>query len=313
MSKQKYTKKIELLELPRIKDRVTFIYVEYAKINRQDSSITVVDKNGVVRIPSAMIGVLLLGPGTDITHRAVELIGDTGAAMVWVGERGVRQYAHGRALSHSSRFLIKQAKLVSNSRLRLGVARKMYQMRFPSEDVSSLTMQQLRGREGARVRNLYREYSKKYGVKWDGRRYDPDDFASASVANQALSSANFALYGLVYSVIAALGISGGLGFIHTGHDLSFVYDIADLYKANLSIPISFEIASEYDENHDIGRIARLRLRDEFYSGKIIENLVRDVQYLLDIEEDATISANVIKLWDEKENHVEYGINYEERE
>ena len=71
-------KKTELNELPRMSDRVTFIYIEHAKINRSDSAITVIDSRGIAKIPAAMIGVLLLGPGTDISHRAVELIGDTG-------------------------------------------------------------------------------------------------------------------------------------------------------------------------------------------------------------------------------------------
>ena len=116
MVKKSGTKKTSLRELPKISDRVSFIYVEHAKINRVDSAITVLDSNGTVRIPVAMIGVLLLGPGTDISHRAVELIGDAGTSMVWVGERGVRQYAHGRSLAHSTKFLERQAKLVSNSR-----------------------------------------------------------------------------------------------------------------------------------------------------------------------------------------------------
>jgi len=252
--KEKFgAKKTELRELPMISDRVSFIYVEHSKINRSDSAVTVSDSRGTVKIPAAMIGVLLLGPGTDISHRAVELIGDTGTSLVWVGERGVRHYAHGRALSHSTKLLESQAKLVTNTRSRLLVARKMYQMRFPDEDVSQLTMQQLRGREGARVRSAYRKYSKKYGVKWTKREYNVDDYHSGSIINQALSSANVALYGLVYSVVVALGISPGLGFIHTGHDLSFVYDIADLYKAEVTIPIAFEIASTSTEEEDIGR------------------------------------------------------------
>ena len=211
--KQSGARKTELPELPRIDDRVTFVYIEHAKINRQDSAVTVTDQRGIVCIPAAMVGVLLLGPGTDISHRAVELIGDTGTSIVWVGESGVRHYAHGRALAHSTRFLEKQAKLVSNTRSRLHVARKMYQLRFPDEDVSSLTMQQLRGREGARVRNAYRAYSQKYQVKWDKREYDPDDFESGTPVNQALSAANVALYGVVHSVIVALGLSP-LGFVH---------------------------------------------------------------------------------------------------
>jgi CRISPR-associated protein Cas1 len=201
MSKQSRAKKTSLTELPRIGDRVSFIYVEHAKINRQDGAITVSDSRGIVRIPAAMVGVLLLGPGTDITHRAVELIGDTGTSMIWVGERGVRHYAHGRALAHSSRFLVKQAKLVSNTRTRLVIARKMYQLRFPNEDVSKLTMQQLRGREGARIRKVYREQSQRTGVKWTKRVYDPDNFEGGTPINQALSASHVALYGLVYSIV----------------------------------------------------------------------------------------------------------------
>jgi CRISPR-associated protein Cas1 len=310
-NKQSGAKKAELTELPRIDDRVTFIYIEHAKINRQDSAITVTDQRGIIRIPAAMVGVLLLGPGTDISHRAVELIGDTGTSMVWVGERGVRHYAHGRALAHSTRFLEKQAKLVSNKRSRLAVARKMYQMRFPNEDVSSLTMQQLRGREGARVRRAYRLYSKKYNVVWDRRNYNPDDFSSGTPVNQALSAANVALYGVVHSVIVAIGMSPGLGFVHTGHDKSFVYDIADLYKVEYTIPLAFEIASEVTPEDNIGRIARQRMRDKCVDGKIMKHIVRDVQFLMDVPEDEELFIDIINLWDDREKLVQHGVNYSE--
>ncbi len=311
MSIQAGAKKTELNELPRIKDRISFIYVEHCKVNRQDSSITVTDSNGTVKIPAAMLTVILLGPGTDISHRAVELIGDTGTGMVWVGERGVRHYAHGRALSHSSRFLEKQAQLVSNIRSRLKVAGLMYQMRFPDEDISGLTMQQLRGREGSRVRSIYKKYSEEYKVPWKGREYDPDNFEDGSVINQALSSAHVALYGLVYSVTVALGISPGLGFVHTGHDLAFIYDIADLYKSEVTIPIAFEIASNHSSEDDIGRLTRLRVRDAFIDGKIIQSIVRDVQILLEVEDNDMMEAEIISLWDEKEDRVSHGINYGE--
>ena len=150
----------ELQELPQIKERVSFLYLERCLINRQDSAITITDERGTVHMPAAALGVVMLGPGTNISHRAMELIGDTGTSVVWVGERGVRYYAHGRPLTHSSRLLVAQAELVSNTRSRLAVAREMYQMRFPGEDVSKLTMQQLRGREGSRIRSVYRKLSK---------------------------------------------------------------------------------------------------------------------------------------------------------
>ena len=296
--------KAEINELPRISDRVTFIYIEHAKVNRQDGAIVVSDSRGTVRIPVAMIGALMLGPGTDITHRAMELIGDMGTGIIWVGEKGVRHYAHGRALTHSTRFLESQAKLVTNVRSRIDVARKMYMMRFQGEDVSSYTMQQLRGHEGTRVRRLYAGLSKKYNVEWTGRDYKVDDFASSNIVNQALSAGNVALYGLVYSVISALGIS-------PGHDLSFVYDIADLYKADTTIPLAFEIASEFGEEDDIGSITRRKARDVFEEKKLVKQVVSDLQYLLDVGDEEKLEGEFLGLWDNKDQLVSYGVSYTE--
>ena len=274
----------ELQELPQIGDRMSFLYFERCKINREDSAITVTDEEGIVHVPAAAISVLLLGPGCSVTHRAMELIGDAGVTVVWVGEQGVRYYASGRPLTHSSGLLIRQAEMVSNQRLHLIVVRKMYQLRFPEEDVSGFTLQQLRGREGSRIRKVYQESAKKWGVKWNGREYRPEDFASGDPVNQALSSGHACLYGLAHAVIAALGCSPGLGFVHVGHENSFVYDIADLYKAETTIPIAFEIASEYTEKADdldeLPGVVRRRVRDELVSQHILERMVTDIRYLL---------------------------------
>lgn len=300
--------KTELNELGRIQDRISFLYLEHARVNRQDSAVTVTDQRGTVFIPSAMVSVLLLGPGVDVTHRAMELIGETGMAVVWVGEHGVRQYAHGRALGHSSRFLEQQAKLVSNRRTRVAVARKMYQMRFPKEDVSKLTMQQLRGKEGARVRRVYLEQSKKTNVPWDRREYKVDSFDSSTPINKALTAAHQALYGLSCSVIVALGASPGLGFVHTGHDMSFVYDFADLYKAKYSIPVAFEMAAKHG-NNDIVDWTRRGMRDVFANGKLVVQMVRDLKSLLDIDDD--IPAETMHLWDDRQGLQKFGVQYHE--
>lgn len=119
-----------LSELPTISDRMTFLYIEHCRISREDGAVIVKDMEGTVYIPAAAITVLLLGPGTEISHRAMELIGDTGISIIWVGEHGVRYYAHGRALNSHTRLLEKQARLVSNTRSHLEVVRKMYAIRF---------------------------------------------------------------------------------------------------------------------------------------------------------------------------------------
>ena len=298
----------DLQALPQIRDRMTFLYLEKCTIGRQDGAITVTDERGSVHVPAASISVLLLGPGTRITHRGMELIGDSGVTTIWVGENGVRYYASGRPLTHRAGLLMKQAALVSNMRSHLNVAKQMYQMRLPDEDVSGLTMQQLRGREGARVRGIYRQESQKWNVPWNGRQYDPDDFSSGDAVNQALSAGHACLYGLAHAVIAALGCSPGLGFVHVGHDCSFVYDIADLYKAETTIPVAFEIAAEQPE--DIGAAVRRRMRDEMMKAHILERMTNDIQILLSGNDDvAPIEANVVRLWDDDGGTVRNATSY----
>lgn len=282
-------------ELPRIADRISFIYLERCRVSRNDSGILVETKIGSYNLPVASVCSLLLGPGTTITHRAMELIGDSGTTVVWVGERGARYYAHGRPLTHTSTLLEAQASLTSNRGSRLRVARRMYQMRFPGEDVSHLTMQQLRGREGARIRRAYREWSEMTGVEWNGRNYDPEDYSSGDAVNKALSTANACLYGLVHGVIVSMGCSPGLGFIHTGHERSFVYDIADLYKTETSIPVAFKVASL--QNEDVSGTTRRAMRDSFSDGALTERIAHDVKnLLLESEVDDDPSTDSLSIW-----------------
>lgn len=302
-------KKADLHALPQIKDRITFLYLEHCRLNRQDGAVTITDIRGTVHVPAASLSVLLLGPGTNISHRAIELIGNSGTSIVWVGEHGVRYYAHGRPAAHSARLLIQQASLVSNVRTRIEVARKMYQMRFPNENVENMTMQQLRGKEGSRVRAIYRKFSNETGVAWNGREYDPNDYESGDTINKALSAAHAYLYGVAHAAIAALGCSPGLGFIHTGHECSFVYDIADLYKADFSIPVAFEVAA--DNPPDVGSATRRKMREKFSDGHILERAVRDIRSLLlgNEADEQEPEVNVLYLWDNLKGFVANAVSY----
>ena len=300
----------ELQDLPQVKDRLTFLYLERCQLSRQDSAITVLDEEGIIHIPAAAISVLLLGPGTTVTHRAMELIGDAGVSVIWVGERGVRYYAGGRPLTHRSGLLIRQAALVSDKKQHLQVVRKMYQLRFPGEDISQLTLPQLRGREGARVREVYRRASEEWGVEWNGRVYDPEDFSTGDAVNQALSAGHVCLYGLAHAVIAAMGCVPGLGFVHVGHEKSFVYDVADLYKAEVTIPIAFAIAAEQPE--DLPAVVRRRVRDAMVEQHILERMVHDIKYLLSDGEALPEDGNEVRLWNNQREAVANGISYGKR-
>lgn len=300
--------KPELQALTTIKDRITFIYVERCIISRDNGAITVHDEQGTKAIPAAMISTLMLGPGTDISHRAIELIGDSGASIIWIGEHGVRFYASGRALTNHSALLLQQAKYVSNEKLHIQVARKMYQLRFPDEDVSKLTMQQLRGREGSRVRRIYKEQSTKWNVEWKGRNYDPNEYETGDIVNKSLSSGNSCLYGIAHAVICALGCSPGLGFVHVGHELSFVYDIADLYKAEVTIPIAFEIAANNDIE-DVGSETRRKVRDILKNGQILDRMVHDIKCVLSDNFTEEDYKSTLYLWDNVDGNKNHGVSY----
>ena len=299
--------KPDLQALATIKDRITFVYAEHCKISRANGAITIHDEQGTKAIPAALISTLLLGPGTEISHRAVELISDAGVSIIWVGEHGVRFYASGRALTNHSALLLKQAKYVSNEKLHIQVARKMYQLRFPDEDVSKLTMQQLRGREGSRVRNIYKQQSKKWNVEWKGRNYDPESYEKGDIVNKSLSAGNACLYGIAHAVICALGCSPGLGFVHVGHELSFVYDIADLYKAEVTIPVAFEIASKKVE--EVDGETRRKIRDALKNGKILDRMVHDIKWLLSDDFKEEDYKSTLYLWDNVDGNKDHGVSY----
>lgn len=298
-------------QLNRVVDRISFIYLERCTLSRDANAATATNDQGTVHIPAAGVNVLLLGPGTRITHHAMMLIAQSGATAVWVGENAVRYYAHGVPLARSTRLLEAQAQAVSNRNARLAVARQMYALRFPDEVADHSTIQQLRGREGARVRQVYRRHSERTGVPWVRRDYDPEAFDKGDAINQALSSAHACLYGVVHAVIVGLGCSPGLGFVHTGHSRAFVYDIADLYKAEVTIPVAFECVAS--EPEDIAADARRRSRDAIRELRVIERCVRDVKQLLLPGEETEFEVDVSFLWDDKVGAVAGGVDYTEEE
>lgn len=199
-------------DLPRLEDRLSFIYVEHATISRDKGSLTVTDDTGVAHFPIASLNVLLLGPGTRMTHQAIALAGESACSFVWVGEQGVKFYAGSTPLDTKGRFITVQAKLVSNPSSRLAVAKKMYAYRFPDDDVESMNLRQLRGKEGSRMREVYVKEAKLNGVTWSSRKYQRGNFQASDDINQALSVASSCLYGVCHATIVSLGLSPALGF-----------------------------------------------------------------------------------------------------
>ncbi|MGW8697600.1 type I-E CRISPR-associated endonuclease Cas1e [Streptomyces eurythermus] len=295
-------------ELTRIGDRISYLYLERCTVHRDDNAITATDADGVTHIPSATIGTLLLGPGTRVTHQAMALLGESGAAVVWVGEHGVRYYAGGRALTRSSKLLEAQATAWANRRTRLEVARAMYRLRFPDEDPAGRTRDELLRMEGRRLKECYRRESGRTGVPWRRRDYHRDDFAAADAPNQGVTAAAQCMYGVAHAVVAALGLSPGLGFVHSGHERSFVLDIADLYKTEIAIPAAFDAAAEGED--DIPTRTRRALRDRINKTQLLDRCANDIKKLLRYEEsDAIADADHVGLQTDSGELLDSGRNY----
>jgi CRISPR-associated protein Cas1 len=301
--------------LPKVRDSWSYLYAEHCLVEQDDKAIKVVDKEGVTPIPCATLSLLMLGPGTKVTHAAIRTLAESGCMVAWAGEEAVRFYAVGMGETRSSANLLRQAAMHSDPELRLRVVRRMYELRFPEKLDPELTLKQIRGKEGVRVRDTYARWSRETGVKWSGRVYKQDDWRKAEPINRALSAANSCLYGVAHAAIVASGYSPALGFVHTGKMLSFVYDVADLYKAEISIPAAFRCTAGGEQKLE-SRV-RHQCRDQIREQRLLERVVSDLAGLFSVEGLAKREAELLDrydarpggLWDPEDGEVAGGVNY----
>lgn len=267
-----------------IKERLSIVFIEKGEIDVVDGAFVVVDLQGsrvrpvLTHIPVGGVACIMLEPGTRVSHRAVALAARVGTLLVWVGEAGVRLYSSGQPGGARADRLLYQARLALDDDLRLKVVRKMYAMRFGEEPPQRRSVEQLRGIEGARVRRTYQVLAQKFGVKWAGRDYDHTDWDSSDLPNRCLSSATSCLYGVTEAAVLAAGYAPAVGFIHTGKPLSFVYDVADLYKFETVVPVAFKIAAS--EPHNPERAVRLACRDVFRQTRLLDRIIPDIEVML---------------------------------
>ncbi len=299
--------------LPTVRDSLSYLYVEHCRIEQDGKAIALFDEQGKTPVPCASLMLLMVGPGTSITHAAIRALAENGCLVVWCGEEGTRLYAQGLGETRSAHNLLWQASQWADPERHLAVVIRLYRMRFSEKLPANLSLKQLRGREGMRVRWAYEHASRETGVPWHGRSYARQKWGAADPVNRALSAANACLYGICHAAIVAAGFSPGIGFIHTGKMLSFVYDIADLYKTEFSIPISFRVVAEGE--HDVEGRTRRACRDAFRERRLLARIVPDIGRALGMEEipeertsvDEDLTAPGM-LWD-PEGPVEGGTNW----
>jgi len=306
----------DLHVLPKLRDGWSYLYTEHCRIDQEERAIAIHDAEGKAPVPCANLALLMLGPGVSITHSAISTLADCGCMVAWCGEEGVRFYAVGIGETRSASNFLHQARMWADAELHMQVVRNLYQLRFSEKLVPSLNLRQIRGMEGIRVREAYAGASRESGVYWAGRSYRRDQWINADPVNRALSAANSCLYGICHAAIVSAGFSPTLGFIHTGKMLSFVYDVADIYKTEVTIPTAFQAAAESKDN--LERRVRITCRDMFVSKRLLERIIPDIQTALavpkrgmadDSEQFDQDSAAPGSLWDPDEGNMEGGRMY----
>ncbi len=299
--------------LPKFSDGWSYLYVEHCRVDQEARGIAIHDESGKVPVPCANLALLMLGPGVSITHAAISVLADYGCLVAWSGEEGVRFYAVGMGETRSASNLLHQARTWAHADLHMQVVRRLYRLRFSEKFAPELTLQQIRGMEGIRVREAYAKAARETGVPWSGRSYRRDKWSDADPVNRALSAANSCLYGICHAAIVSAGFSPALGFIHTGKMLSFVYDVADLYKTEITIPVAFRAAAEGQEG--LERRVRVTCRNGFGSTRLLERIIPDIQTALIFPKHGTAgdrghfdhdAAAPGSLWDPEEGEVEGG-------
>lgn len=258
--------------LPQVKDKYPFIYLERGRLEIDDSSVKWIDCDcNIIRLPIATLNCLLLGPGTSVTHEAIKVMAAANCSVCWVGEDSLFFYAVGQTPTADTRNFRKQMLCATDAKKALEVARRMFAKRFPEAELAGKTLNEMKGMEGYRVRQLYEQKAKQYQVGWKGRCFEPGKFEMSDITNQILTAVNAALYGILSSAVHSMGYSPHIGFIHSGSPLPFIYDLADLYKADLCIDLAFgltlEMAGNYNK-HKVSSAFRKRVIETDLLGKI---------------------------------------------
>jgi len=267
-----------------LKDRASLVFVERAQLDVLDGAFVAVNADGTrTQIPVGGLAGIMLEPGARISHAAIALAARVGTLITWVGEGGVRLYSAGQPGGARSDRLLWQAAIALDDAARLRVVRRMFAMRFGEDAPQRRSIDQLRGIEGVRVRESYALLAQQYGVAWKRRSYDPRDWEAGDVPNRCLSAATACLHGLTEAAVLAAGYAPAIGMLHSGKPLSFVYDIADLYKLETVVPEAFRIAGQAAKGKlemSPDRAVRLACRDVFRRSGLLGRIIPAIEEVL---------------------------------
>lgn len=237
--------------------------------------------SGEYGIPFQTLSMILLGPGSTVSHDALRLMARHGTALVAVGADGVRCYTAPPLTPDTSEIARQQMRAWGDAEgSRITVARRMYAIRLgevlPHTDINTL-----RGMEGARMRRTYQNLAQRYGIEWRGRRYDRADPLAADIPNQAINHASVAVTAAAVIAVIATGAIPQLGFIHEHSGDAFALDIADLHRDSVLLPAAFKSAAAVMKNTrlNIERYTRRTTGETLRKERVIPKMIDHIKQI----------------------------------
>ena len=275
-------------------DRHGLLWLEYGRLSVEDGTLHFVAAQsetldaGDYAIPYQAVSMILLGPGTSLTHDVLRLCARHGTLIAAVGEGGVKCYTAPPLGKGRSNIARAHVECWANPKRRLETARRLYAWRFgrvlPYRDIETL-----RGIEGARIKESYRLLAQRFGIEWSGRHYDRHNPAAADLPNQAINHAATFVEAAADIAAAAVGALPPLGFIHEESSNAFTLDIADLYRIDLALPLAFGAVRAYRDGKtdNLEREIRYRAAKLFRQEKLIPSMIDKIKGLFDVDDSVS--------------------------
>lgn len=267
-------------------DRHGLVWLDRGRLEVEDGCLRFVTAGGGelgagdYQIPHQSLSIVLLGPGSSVTHDALRLLARHGCALAAICEGAVRFYTAPPLMPDTSALAREQVRLWADPAKRMEVARAMYAIRF-DEIVRTRDIEVLRGQEGARIKRSYQLMAERYGVPWRGRNYDRENPNSGDLPNQAINHAASAMRAAAAVAVASVGAIPQLGFIHEDSGQSFVLDIADLYRHDVTLDIAFGAAKEAMKTGEtVERLTRRLAAQLFRQRGVIPSMIDRIKMLV---------------------------------
>lgn len=247
---------------------------------------------GRYAIPFQSLSMILLGPGTTVSHDSLRLMARHGTGLMAIGADGVRCYTFPPLAPDTSEIARRQMRAWSDGDgRRLEIARKMYALRLgevlPHQDIDTL-----RGVEGARMKRTYQILAQRIGVQWRGRRYDRSNPAGGDLPNQCINHAATAVNSAAVIAVSSVGAIHQLGFIHEHSGVAFALDISDLFRDTITIPVAFESALQVQSNRQLNleRVTRTNIGRVLRRDRVISKMIERIKGLFGIPDESEAVA-----------------------